>query len=150
MQFLKTLPIIGYLFKKTVDIIEEIIPDKDLQAKITAGLSEKLANADYSLLEREIQAQAQSLATELAGSKIQRSWRPHLMYLIMFFLLWIVCIVPILGAFGIVIPVKAALAAVPIQMWTLLTIGVGGYTVFRSGEKMLESWASRGPRINDK
>ena len=88
-------------------------------------------------------SQAQTLAAELTGSKIQRSWRPHLMYLIMFFLFWLVIIVPVLGVFGFVVPVKEALDSVPVQMWTLLTVGLGGYTVFRSAEKMVQSWISR-------
>ena len=143
MNFLKNLPIIGNIFEKVIDVVAEVVPDKDLQLKIKTGLSEKILAADFSLLEKEIASQAQAVAAELTGSKIQRSWRPHLMYLIMFFLFWLVIIVPVLGVFGFVIPVKEALDSVPIQMWTLLTVGVGGYTVLRSGEKMVQSWISR-------
>jgi len=143
MNFLKNLPIIGNVFTKVLDVVAEVVPDKDLQLKIKAGLSEKIASADFSLLEKEMASQAQTLAAELTGSKIQRSWRPHLMYLIMFFLFWLVIIVPVLGMFGFVVPVKEALESVPIQMWTLLTVGLGGYTVFRSGEKMVQSWTNR-------
>ena len=143
MSFLKNLPIIGNLFTKMIDIVAEVVPDKDLRLKIKAELSEKIAAADFSLLEKEIASQAQTLAAELTGSKIQRSWRPHLMYLIMFFLFWLVIIVPVLGLFGVIIPVKEALDSVPAPMWTLLTIGVGGYVGLRSGEKMVQSWISR-------
>lgn len=143
MSFLKNLPIIGNLFTKMLDIVAEVVPDKDLQLKIKTQLSEKIAAADFSLLEKEMASQVQTLAAELTGSKIQRSWRPHLMYLIMFFLFWLVIIVPVLGAFGHVVPVKEALDSVPVQMWTLLTIGVGGYVGLRSGEKMVQSWISR-------
>ncbi|HEC60865.1 MAG TPA: hypothetical protein ENI27_01270 [bacterium] len=143
MNFLKNLPIIGNIFGKVIDVVAEVVPDKGLQLKIKTGLSEKILAADFSLLEKEMAFQAQTLAAELTGSKIQRRWRPHLMYLIMFFLLWLVIIVPMLGVFGLVIPVKEALESVPTQMWTLLTVGVGGYTVLRSGEKMVQSWISR-------
>ena len=34
MSFLSSLPIIGKIFDKTITIIEKVIPDKDLQAKI--------------------------------------------------------------------------------------------------------------------
>lgn len=142
MLFLRNLPIIGAIFTKILDVVAEVVPDKDLQAQIKAGLSEKIVKADFSLLESEIKSQAQALAAELTGSKIQRSWRPHLMYLIMFFLFWLVIVVPVLGMFGVVMPVKEALESVPTQMWTMLTVGLGGYTVFRSGEKMVKSWAA--------
>ncbi len=143
MSILTSLPIIGGILGKILDVVAEVVPDKDLQAQIKAGLSKKIVKADFSLLENEIKSQAHILAAELTGSKIQRSWRPHLMYLIMFFLFWLVIIVPVLGMFGLVIPVKEALESVPSQMWTMLTVGLGGYTVFRSGEKMVKSWAGK-------
>ncbi len=143
MPFLSNLPIIGAVFKKVLDVIAEVVPDKDLQAQIKIGLSEKIVKADFTIIESEIKSQAQALAAELTGSKIQRSWRPHLMYLIMFFLVWLVIVVPVLGIFGVVLPVKEALESVPTQMWTMLTVGLGGYTVFRSGEKISQTWAAR-------
>lgn len=143
MNFLKTLPIIGNIFDKTIDVISEVVVDKDMQAKIKADLSEKMLNADFSLLTREVTSQAEALAAEMGGTSAQRNWRPHLMYLIMFFLAWLIVIVPIFGAFGVDIPVKKALDSVPPQMWMLLTVGVGGYTVFRSAEKMVKAWAGK-------
>ena len=143
MGFLKNLPIIGGIFTKVLDIVAEVVPDKDLQAQIKTELTAKIVQADFSLLEGQIKSQALTLAAELAGSKLQRSWRPHLMYLIMFFLLWLVVFVPVLGVFGLVVPVKEALESVPTQMWTMLTVGLGGYTVFRSGEKISQTWAAR-------
>ena len=64
------------------------------------------------------------------------------MYLIMFFLVWLVVIVPALGALGVDIPIKKALESVPGQMWTILTYGLGGYVGLRSAEKMIDSWLS--------
>ncbi len=78
MLFLKNLPIIGNIFTKMIDVVAEVVPDKDLQLKIKSQLTEKIAAADFSLLEKEMASQAQTLAAELTGSKIQRSWRPHL------------------------------------------------------------------------
>ncbi len=139
MSFLSSMPIIGKLLDKTIDIIKKVVPDKDLQTKIQA----ELATADFSLLSKELDVQAQALVTELAGSNLQRSWRPILMYLMMFFLLWIIVIVPVLGLYGVEIPVKEALEAVPDRMWTMLTTGLIGYTAVRSGEKMVSTWAKR-------
>ena len=135
MSLLSSIPIIGKIFS----IVEKVVPDKDLAAKIKG----ELASADFSMIEKEIDVQAQALAAELAGSAIQRSWRPHLMYLIMFFLFYLIVIVPGFGLFGVNIPVKAALDSVPNQMWILLTVGVGGYTALRSVEKAVASWTKR-------
>ncbi len=46
MLFLKNLPIIGSIFTKIIDIVGEVVPDKDLQLKIKTKLSEKIADAD--------------------------------------------------------------------------------------------------------
>ncbi len=135
MSLLSSIPIIGKIFT----IVEKVVPDKDLAAKIKG----ELASADFSMIEKEIDVQAQALAAELSGSAIQRSWRPHLMYLIMFFLFYLIVIVPGFGLFGVNIPVKAALDSVPNQMWILLTVGVGGYTALRSVEKAVASWTKR-------
>ncbi len=135
MSLLSSIPIIGKIFS----IVEKVVPDKDLAAKIKG----ELASADFSMIEKEIDVQAQALAAELAGSAIQRSWRPHLMYLIMFFLFYLIVIVPGFGLFGVNIPVKAALDSVPDQMWILLTVGVGGYTALRSVEKAVASWVKK-------
>jgi hypothetical protein len=140
MSLLTNVPILGKIFSKTIDIIEKIVPDKDMQAKIKG----ELAIADYSAIIKEVDAQAQILAAELTGNKLQRSWRPILMYFIMAMLFWLIVIVPAIAAFGIEIPIADALDSVPAPMWTLLTTGVGGYTVLRSGEKMMESWAKKG------
>ncbi len=143
MGFLSDLPIIGKIFAKVIDVVAEVVPDKDLQLKIKSSLAEKIAGGEFSLLEKELAASAHTLAAELGGSTIQRSWRPHLMYLIMFFLFWMVIIAPILSYLGVKLPIKEALDSIPVQMWTLLTVGLGGYTVFRSGEKMVQSWTGR-------
>ena len=139
MSFLSAIPIIGKILDKTMGIVDKIVPDKDLQVKIKA----EIASADFSLISKEIDAQVQSLAAELAGSALQRSWRPILMYLIMFFLVWIIIIVPVLAHFDIVIPVKESLAAVPERMWTMLTTGLVGYTAVRSGEKIVNAWIKK-------
>ena len=138
MISLKALPIVGDIVAKIIDVVAEVIPDRDKQAAIKA----KIAEADFSQMEQAINSQVQVLVAELTGSKIQRSWRPHLMYLIMFFLVWLVIIVPALGALGVDIPIKKALESVPGQMWTILTYGLGGYVGLRSAEKMIDSWLS--------
>lgn len=121
MSIFKRLDIGGTVLEKTAEIIDKIIPDKDLAAKL----------------------KTQILETELKGSDPQRNWRPHLMYTIMFILLWLVVIVPLMGAFGLDIQVDEALKSVPPQIWTLLTVGSGGYIAGRTTEKLMKSWKGK-------
>ena len=111
----------GKLFKKLfsksnviADIaktIDKVVEDKDLRNTLVAKL----------------------LEAELTGSKAQRNWRPHLMYVMMFLLIWIVVIAPISEVyFGVKLPIKEYLAAVPPQLWILLTATTTGYMGLRS------------------
>ncbi len=108
---------IGKLFSKsnviadTANIFDQVVEDKDLRNTLTAKL----------------------LEAELSGSRAQRNWRPHLMYVMMFLLIWIVVIVPISEVyFGVKVPIKEYLAAVPPQLWTLLTVSTTAYIGLRS------------------
>ena len=67
------------------------------------------------------------------------------MYLIMFLLVFNGMVVPIANVmFDVQIPILEAWTAIPEQMWTLLTIGLGGYIAGRSGEKMIKNWKNGG------
>jgi len=137
MGMFSAMPVIG----KVVDIIGEHVTDKDLANKLTAGIQA----ADYSLAEKAMEVQAQVLIAEMTGNKLQRNWRPHLMYLIMGLLLYLVIVAPLIGAatgWPLASITVEALKAVPAQLWNLLTIGVGGYVVGRSVEKTAQNWGA--------
>ena len=57
----KTVPIIGGIVAKVIDVIAEVIPDRDKQAAIKA----KIAEADFSQMEQAINSQVQVLVAEL-------------------------------------------------------------------------------------
>ena len=70
------------------------------------------------------------------------TWRPAMMYMFMFVIaIHIVIIpyfiIPVLWMIGYPIPVFPEL---PEHVWTLITIGLGGYVGGRSGEKMIKEW----------
>ena len=86
--------------------------------------------------------QASIIIAEASGeSWLQRNWRPVLMLTFTFVIAWNFVVSPIVGAFGV------TLQSVPLpdHMWELLKIGVGGYIVARSGEKIMESYATNRP-----
>ncbi len=117
-------------FKKGVlataaNVIDDLVPDKDLANQIKGGI-----------VKAEI----------LGESPVQRNWRPHLMYLIMGLLVWLILIGPFVDAVTGWSLTKAALTAlneVPERLWGLLTIGLGGYVMGRSGEKIVKSWRAK-------
>ncbi len=111
LKFFKGLFSKSNVIAETAKIIDQVIEDKDLRNTLTAKL----------------------LEAEMTGSRAQRNWRPHLMYVMMFLLIWIVVIAPMAEVcFGVKIPIKESLAAVPPQLWVLLTVPTTGYIGLRS------------------
>jgi hypothetical protein len=92
-----------------------------------------------ALLENSQQLEASASQIILAEAKSEHwmaaSWRPLLMMVITAIVAWNYLIGGIVEAMvgrDILIPL-------PDEMWTLLTVGVGGYTIGRSGEKIAKN-----------
>lgn len=91
---------------------------------------EKLTNTVMTHLVSAIQAQKDVIVSESQGNWLQRSWRPILML-----------------SFGFIIIYRYFLSQVfalpavdlPVDFWELLNIGIGGYVVGRSVEKVADS-----------
>jgi hypothetical protein len=112
------LPIIGLVGKA----IDKIFPDPAQAAQAKATLLELEQKGELA----ELQAATQVIVAEASGSWLQQSWRPITM---LTFLVLVVC-----DSFGLL---AFRLAE---QAWTLLQIGLGGYVVGRSGEKIMKSY----------
>ena len=125
---------------KLFGTIDKAVADKDLAAKLKMEMQVALLAVDS----RELEAARSIIVAEAqGGSPAQRNWRPHLMYLIMGLLVFNGVAVPIAAAYGVTLPILEAWTAIPSQMWTLLQIGLGGYIVGRSGEKMMKSFTEK-------
>ena len=118
-------PIVGALFKtvdKAIDSKEEREKIKQtIQQQVMAGEMKELTTAANIIL-----AEAKS------ESWLARNWRPLLMMVVVLIVANNYLFVPYANAFfgwGILLDLPDAL-------WTLLTIGVGGYTLGRSAEKV--------------
>ena len=109
------LPIISLVGKA----IDKIFPDPSQAAQAKAQLLEL---EQMGQLE-ELKTATEAIVSEASGSWLQRSWRPITM---LTFLFLVVC-----DAFGFL---AFRLAD---QAWILLQIGLGGYVVGRSGEKIM-------------
>ncbi len=91
------------------------------KAKLTEIVTEKLAElASY---------QKEVLVTELQGSKLQRNWRPIVMLAFASIVVYSKFIAP---AFGL------PNAELETHFWKLLELGIGGYVIGRSLEKVTD------------
>jgi hypothetical protein len=82
------------------------------------------------LLQKQLELQKMQtdiIITEAKGNWIQRSWRPILMMAFGFIVIYVKFLAPLLG---LTIP------ELEIEFWELLKIGIGGYVVGRSAEKI--------------
>ena len=124
-------PIIGSVFKT----IEKSIPDKDLAEKLKAEMNMQLMQSGTE----EMKASAKIIEAEAKSNWYVSGWRPTLMYLLILIVAWNYILSPILF---LVIKVKTQVD-LPSDVWTLLTVGLGGYTIGRSGESIARSLATR-------
>ena len=106
--------------------IDKIFPD--------AGDKEKNALAAWMT---EFQGRLASLMAELNGNWLQRSWRPILMMVIIVIIANNYIVHPYIELF---FPGKSTALALDQNLWDLLKIGVGGYTLGRSAEKIAQRW----------
>tara|TARA_R110002051_G_scaffold14690_1_gene47075 strand:+ start:963 stop:1370 length:408 start_codon:yes stop_codon:yes gene_type:complete len=134
---LQAITAIGPIAKMIGGIVDKAIPDKDLKEKLKHELNAQLINGDHE----ELIAKSKIVQAE-ASSKhwLTATWRPALMW---------ICIIVIANNYIISPILNATLGTsleltIPDPMWNLLTIGVSGYIVGRSGEKIAQNWQSKG------
>ena len=123
------------LAKILFNTIEKSVPDKDLQEKLKAQLQTQLLQSNT----QELQAAAKIIEAEAKAGWFASSWRPLLMYVLIFILVWNYVIGPVIKVFtGAVISFE-----LPGDVWTLLNVGLGGYVVGRSAESVARTLANR-------
>ena len=72
------------LAKILFNTIEKSVPDKDLQEKLKAQLQTQLLQSNTA----ELQAAAKIVEAEAKAGWFSASWRPLLMYVLIFILIW--------------------------------------------------------------
>ena len=80
------------------------------------------------------QLQTEIIVAEAKGNWLQRSWRPILMLAFGFIVIYVKFIAPL---FGLPIP------PLEDEFWDLLQLGIGGYVIGRTGEKMMDSFTKK-------
>ena len=117
---------IELLIKPVTKLLDKWIPDADTKQKIAheiATMSERHAQ-EIALAQIEVNK------AEAKGNWLQRSWRPILMLSFGFIVIYVKFIAPL---FGFTIP------PLENEFWNLLQLGIGGYVVGRSAEKIAKS-----------
>ena len=123
------------LAKILFSTIEKSVPDKDLQAKLKSDLQTQLLQSNT----QELQAAAKIIEAEAKAGWFASSWRPLLMYVMIFILIINYIIAPMVKAvFGVSIGFE-----LPTDVFTLLQIGLGGYVVGRSAESVARTIANK-------
>lgn len=109
-----------------LEIVDKVIPDKNKATELKAEISQKLISLDSEILS----AQKAIIVSETQGSWLQRNWRPMLMVLFAGLVTahW----------FGLT-PENMPESTVE-SLLDIVMVGVGGYVVGRSGEKIAERW----------
>lgn len=125
------------LVSPITDLIGKAIPDKDLATQLSTQIEALLINADTTVVTQQagvITAEAKS------DSWLARNWRPMTMLTFVF----IVANNFIIAPYAQAIFHQSVSLPTPPDLWELIKIGLGGYVVGRSGEKIMSAWAGKG------
>lgn len=134
MNFLITLlPVLNSL-------IDRLLPDKAKQDEAKLELA-KVANEAMTI---QLKAQSDIIASQAtvvvaesnSSSWMAANWRPALMWMFMLLLFAQFFINPILQLFNL----SPVFPPIPEHGWTLLDLGMGGYIIGRSAEKIAHSF----------
>ena len=130
------LPVLGPLVG---DVVKRILPeDKDKRMEIERELNMAIMQNGAAI---EHAAASVIIAEAESEHKITATWRPILMLTITAIVGWNYLFAPLVELAvrmfaGDQIPLSIPL---PEELWNLLMIGVGGYVVGRSGEKIAKN-----------
>lgn len=110
--------------------IDNVIPDKTQAAKLKADITAQA----LAMAESELKGAVQIITAEAQGeSWLQRNWRPVVM-------LWFAGLV---GAHWLGLTAPNLTEAVVVGLLNIVQVGIGGYVVGRSGEKMMKLYKER-------
>lgn len=129
LSFISTL--IGSLFS----VVDKVVENEGDRQKLKAKIQELAISNQL----KELESAASIIIAEAQGNSwLQRNWRPILMITIVAIVANNYLLVPYMNAlfgWGIILDL-------PQELWTLMTVGVGGYVGGRSLEKISDTISS--------
>ena len=130
------LPVLGPIVG---DVIKRVLPeDKDKRADIEREINMALLGNSAAI---EQAAASVILAESKSEHWITATWRPILMLTITAIVGWNFLVAPLIELAVLLSTNDQVPLSIPLpeQLWNLLMIGVGGYVVGRSGEKIAKN-----------
>ena len=115
--------LIGTIGGKVLDIVDDVIEDKDEANKLKFQIQRQLIETKGS----ELEAQAKIVLAEAQGSWLQRNWRPLLM----------VIFAGLVVAHWFGFTASNIPESVQNSLLNIVMVGVGGYVMGRSAEKVV-------------
>jgi len=137
---LSFLPVIGKFLDKGLDVVDAMVEDKDKANEIKAAVRRQIMEEQHKELLTAIESQTKIILAEARGGALQRNWRPLLMLTVVFILFNNYVLAPYIAAIW---PGTAVVLDLPSGLWALLNVGVGGYVVGRSAEKIIPQLPGR-------
>ena len=116
--------LIGTIGGKVLDIVDDVVEDKDEANKLKFEIQRRLVESKS----KEMESAAKIVLAEVQGSWLQRNWRPLLM----------VTFAGLVVAHWFGLTASNIPESVQNSLLNIVMIGVGGYVVGRSGEKIAE------------
>jgi len=130
---------IGNILKPVSETIDNVVTSREEKEQLKIEMQRVVNAAQQAALEYDkklLDSQTQIVKAEVQGkSWLQRNWRPILMLSIVAIVVNNYLIFPYLVQFW----AGAQILDLPNGLWTLMTTGVGGYVLGRSGEKISEN-----------
>lgn len=121
-------PIIGGIIDKAMGVIDKAIPDKDLRNQIRANMLSEFLGYEATLVEQA----GQTIRAEASGeSWLQRNWRPLAM----------LNFLGLINAYWFDLTPEKITPELAVALLDLVKIGLGGYVVGRSAEKVAKAVA---------
>jgi hypothetical protein len=120
----------GNVIKDVMDGLDNLFTSKEEKIAAKAAIQKMLLDKQLELQKM----QTDVIITEAKGNWLQRSWRPILMLAFGFIVIYVKFIAPL---FGLPIP------PLENEFWNLLQLGIGGYVIGRTGEKMIKTYSEK-------
>jgi len=137
--------ILGKAAGKACDVVDQFVEDKDLAAQLKSKLTESVLQVDVTKYVAQLEAQKSVLIAEIQGdSWFQKNWRPLTMLSFVAIVLNNYIIFPYLVPFWDAAPQLDLDAHLSDQMWSCIKLGLSGYVVGRSAEKISQGAGAKG------
>lgn len=120
----------GSVIKDIMDGLDSLFTSKEEKLAAKTAIQKMLLDKQLELQKM----QTDVIITEAKGNWLQRSWRPILMLAFGFIVIYVKFIAPL---FGLPIP------ELENEFWNLLQLGIGGYVIGRTGEKMIKTYSEK-------